>query len=206
MPGKTVGWAATALAVWISLACTREPKSDPAPAPNASVARFAATSPKQGASAEPPRQRMRWHARGPAGALLGNLRAVDLSEQQKSAVSGIETDLRSGRDPWGLQGELAQALAAEVRTKTIDRAKLEPQRKLAREAAIEEKTRQAKALNTLHATLDETQRKALVATARARQERAALRSTFAAKAEQSPRGPNARRAKRELERLSADLS
>jgi Spy/CpxP family protein refolding chaperone len=209
MSRKIGGYTAVALASFALIACTREPKSEAVPdaaAASASVARFAATAAKQGASAEPPRERMRWHARGPAGSLLGNLRAVDLSEQQKSAVSAIEAELRGGRDPWRVQGELAQALAAEVRTGKIDKKKLEPQLKIAREAATEEQTRQAKALNTLHAALDEAQRKTLVATARARQERAARRSSFSANTQDSPKGPNARRARRELERLTIDLS
>jgi Spy/CpxP family protein refolding chaperone len=209
MSRKIGGWARVALASCALIACTREPKSEAVPdagAASASVARFAATAPKQRGSPEPPRERRRWHGRGAAGSLLGNLRGVDLSEQQKSAVSAIEAELRGGRDPWRVQGELAQALAAEVRAGKIDKKKLEPQLKIAREAATEEKARQAKALNTLHATLDEAQRKTLVATARARQERASRRSSFAAKTEDSPKGPNARRAKRELERLTTELS
>ena len=133
---------------WSLLACTREPDPDnaaaPAPGANASVARFAATAPKPRASAEPPHHGGRGRVRGPAGALLSELRALELSSQQTTAVSAIEADLRGLSDAWAMRGELAQAVAAEVRAGKIDRAKLEPRLKIARDAATEGKARQAK--------------------------------------------------------------
>ena len=96
-------------------------------------------------------------------------------------------------------------MATEVRAGKIDRAKLEPQLKAARTAATEENARQAKALNALHGALDETQRKALIDAVRARQKQGAQHSGFGAKTQTAQQGPNPRRAKRELERMSLDL-
>jgi hypothetical protein len=104
-----------------------------------------------------------------------------------------------------MQGELAQAVAAEVRAGKIDRAKLEPRLKIARDAATAGKARQAKTLNALHATLDETQRKTLVGAVRERQEQRGRHMAFAGRGEQTLKGLGERRAKRELERLSTDL-
>jgi Spy/CpxP family protein refolding chaperone len=211
MPENKMGgwWAALALAPCLALACSREPKPEQSspqpPGASASVARFAGTAPKPGASAEPPHRRVRGHGRGPAGPLLGQIRKLELSPQQESAVSAIETDLQAAKDPWRLHGELAHAVATEVRAGKIDRKKLEPQLKLARDEATQESARQARALNSLHATLDEAQRKALVLAVRNRQDWGSNRSAFAAKGEETPNGPSARRAKRELERLSVDL-
>jgi len=203
-------WAAVALASCSALACVRDPKNDqPAPVQladaSASVARFAATAPRQGASAEPPRHHTRARARGPTGALLSQLRTVELSPQQATAVSAIEAELAAASDPWRIQGELGQAVAADVRAGKIDRKKLEPQLKVVRDAAAEEKARQAKALNTLHSTLEDVQRKALVLAVRGRQERRASHAAFGAKGEETLKGLSERRAKRELERLSTDL-
>jgi Spy/CpxP family protein refolding chaperone len=201
MPYNLGGWAAVTLASWSLLACTREPKPDnaaaPAPGASASVARFAGTAPKPRPSAG--------HVRGPAGALLSELRDLELSPQQMTAVSAIEADLRALSDPWRMQGELAQAVAAEVRAGKVDRAKLEPQLKIARDAATDGKARQAKALNALHATLDESQRKTLVGAVRQRQEQRGRHTAFAGRGEQTLKGLGERRAKRELERLSTDL-
>jgi Spy/CpxP family protein refolding chaperone len=205
------GWAALALAPCLALACSREPKPEQSspqpPEASASVARFAGTAPKPGASAEPPHRRMRGHGhgRGPAGPLLSQTRKLELSPQQESAVSVIEADLRAAKDPWRLHGELAKAVATEVRAGEIDRKKLEPQLKLARDEATQERARQVKALNSLHATLDEAQRRALVLAVRNRQDWGSNHSAFSAKGKEAPNGPSARRAKRELERLSADL-
>ena len=201
------GWGAIALASWSMLACKSEPPPPPheqLPDPSASVARFAATAPQPNASA-PLRHRLREPMHGPAGVLLNKLRIVQLSPKQESAVSAIEADLQGSSDPFRLHGELARAVAESVRAGKIDRKKLEPQLKVARDLASQDKARQAKALNALHATLDEAQRKAVVGALRTQLELKSGHPSFSAKGDESPTGLSSRRAQRELDRLSRDL-
>jgi len=103
---------------------------------------------------------------GPIGMFLHEARDLTLTDAQKTKLDEIEKGLKEGDTPRDEMKTLHEDLTAGIKAGKIDTAKLEADHAAVEKAMIARRDKEAESLNTLHATLDATQRKALVAEVR----------------------------------------
>lgn len=160
---------------------------------------------------------------GPSMMLFQAARGLDLKDEQKTKIDAIEKAAHEGagdanRDAIKTAAkDLHTDILAGIKAGKIDTAKLEPRYAAIDKAAAAAHDKEAEALNSLHAALDATQRKAAVASVRAKQ--AARDEKMAHRADKADKddagadggkggghgGPGGNGAKRSLDRLTRGL-
>ena len=118
------------------------------------------------------------HGADPTNALLDATKGVQLTDAQKTKLHSLEEQLEANeRDTGEAFRAQRTALAAQVRAGAIDLTKVQADESAAGTALQAHITKEADTLNGLHAVLDPSQRKAVVAAVRGRRgERAEGRS------------------------------
>jgi len=127
----------------------------------------ASGAPSGMASANKPARMMN---HGPAGMMLNAASKLDLKEPQKTAIDKLEADLAA--DDGSMKTEMKDMHAdviAGIRAGKLDTAKLDAHRAAMDKSMTARREKEATALNSLHATLDPAQRKALVASMRSKE-------------------------------------
>ncbi|AKV00639.1 hypothetical protein AKJ09_07302 [Labilithrix luteola] len=99
---------------------------------------------------------------GPAGMLIHEAKMLELNDTQKAAVTKLEEQLQTIPQPRKEAREIHVEVANEVKAGKIEQAKLAPTYTAMDKAVTAQKEQEAAALNTLYATLEPAQRKALV--------------------------------------------
>jgi Spy/CpxP family protein refolding chaperone len=170
-----LAWLSLALPVAMTAGCKDEGAAAPAPsvtaeAVKAPIASAAATGAPSAAAAG----RARNHQRGRGGGgLTGNIfraaQELELKDAQKATVEKLGEPIHAEAAPVAEMKEYHVALLAQVRAGKIELAKLEPLQAALEKAQQARKDKEAEALNGLHAALEPAQRKALVASVRAKQ-------------------------------------
>ena len=144
--------------------------------PDASVAPPSVSAPlasalaSGAASAMPPRRGPLMH--GHASTFLEAARNLTLKDEQKTAIDKLEEPLREPPAPRTEWKDFQKELADGVKAGKIDTSKLATNYTAIENSVHAQREKEATALNSLHSTLDATQRKALVAAVRAKQQEA----------------------------------
>jgi Spy/CpxP family protein refolding chaperone len=129
----------------------------------------ASAVPSASASAEPSRHEHGHRGGGPAGMLLHAASEIDLKPAQQATVSSLSNQLHDETGPSSDFTAYHAALIAGVRAGKIDAVKLAPLQAALEKDMAAHHEKEAAALNGLHAVLEASQRKALVAAVRAKQ-------------------------------------
>jgi Spy/CpxP family protein refolding chaperone len=109
-------------------------------------------------------------AHGHASTFIEAARALTLKDEQKTAIDKLEEPLREQPAPHTEWKDFQKELADGVKAGKIDTSKLATNYTAIENSAHAQREKEATALNSLHETLDATQRKALVAAVRAKQQ------------------------------------
>jgi Spy/CpxP family protein refolding chaperone len=178
---------------------------------SASASSSAAAMPT-GSSSAMRRNAMMVRAGGAVGALFRAASQADLSEEQKTKIEAIATDLREGDKNEAADGggpgkemkALHDELVAGVKAGRIDNAKMEPHYAVLEREAKERAARDVDGLGKLHDVLDADQRKKLGEQVKKQEEE---RNDKAKKAEaaHADAGPRPSPQKRRFERYAKDL-
>jgi Spy/CpxP family protein refolding chaperone len=201
-----VSWLALGITV-LPLGCAKSgPESAPISTQSAPVVQAPVLSAPTSRSSAFAQRRMD-HGPGRGGVtemMLHAARELDLKDPQKSAIEKLQQQLAPDeKGPPNEFREYQVALAAGVRAGKIDPAKLAPLQANLEKAMQARKDKEAAALNGLYAALEPPQRKALVASVRAKQtEREAhAQEKKAEGAKPTPTDWN----KRRLERMTKEM-
>jgi Spy/CpxP family protein refolding chaperone len=212
MAVKSALYLVLALTALAPLGCEDKPAT-PAPAAStaaapattaaASTAAPAASSAPAAASGAPhgDKDRGMHPGSGPTGMLLHAARGV-AKDDQKAKLDDIEKKLKTDDGPKDEMKALHTHLAAGVKAGKIDKAKLDTDHAAIEKAMKARHDAEADALNALHAALDATQRKAVVADVKAKQ---AKREEHMAGKKDEPKKDAPDMAKRKVERLTKEL-
>jgi Spy/CpxP family protein refolding chaperone len=158
------------------------------------------------------RNAMMVRAGGAVGALFRAASQADLTDEQKTKIEAIATDLREGDKTEAADGggpakemkALQEVLVAGVKAGRIDQAKLEPHYAALEKEAKERAARDVDGLGKLHDVLDAEQRKKLAEQVKKQEED---RNEKAKKAEamHADAGPRPTPQKRRFERYGKEL-
>ncbi|MCL2777876.1 MAG: Spy/CpxP family protein refolding chaperone [Polyangiaceae bacterium] len=107
---------------------------------------------------------------GPASSLIEAARAQTLKDEQKTAIDKLEEPLHEQPAPRTEWKDFQKELADGVKAGKIDTSKLAANYTAIETGVHAQREKEATALNSLHSTLDATQRKAVVAAVRAKQQ------------------------------------
>ena len=147
-------------------------------------------------------------SQGVAARLLDQADDIELTEEQKTTVEGIQKDARpepgSGEAAWK---DLHAEIVAGVKAGKLDTGKIAANMASLGKALQASLTKEAEALNALHAALEPEQRKAVVAAVRAEQAKQAARAEKRAEhaGEKDPPQAAAERNKKKLDRVTTQL-
>jgi len=184
---STLALALVALLTGASLAsgcsgCDKRPDNavDAAPTTSATPASSSATVAASDAGAADPGTRdaaagdepgRRGMHRGPGTALFQAARTLELTAEQRQKVEAAEQLSTAASDSAARDAanELNAELVAGIKAGQIDTAKLEPKYAAVEKLALALHDKEVASLNALHAALDGTQRKAVVASVRGKQ-------------------------------------
>ena len=161
----------------------------------------APSAPSASASAETPKPGYGRHGGGPAGMLFHAAEGLDLKPVQRTTIETLKQPLRDETGPSGDFKAFHAALIAGVRAGKIDLTKLAPLEAAIEKDMVAHREKEATALTALHAALDGTQRKALVAAVRAKE--AAHEAQHKAHQAEMPKPGEG--AKRRVDRLTKEL-
>ncbi len=157
------------LALLLVASCSHETTAVSTPPPPEGTAPLAASSQAPSATTAPIAERGAYGA-GPAKAMLDASEGLRLSDAHREMLRTLRDQLEAnGRDTQTAFHALRMELARQVRAGTIDIAALQPQENAAALALQAHIDKEVDTLNTLHGSLDPSQRAAVVAAVRATQ-------------------------------------
>ncbi len=196
--------ASAPFALTLVLACTTGGAADKSGAASTADSGPTAQASAAPALSAPPRPDARHHGKepgGPAGTMFRATRELTLTEEQKAKIEALETQLEGADVPADDFKELQTDVVAGIRAGKLDKTKVQADFALIDKTMAAHEAKEAAAVSGLYTALDESQRKALVASIRARE--AARDAQFAAHAEFDAGAVDW--TKRRLDRLTAQL-
>jgi Spy/CpxP family protein refolding chaperone len=200
-------WLVLPIASIVAWGCDKSSSDNPSTVASGSASAVASTaaavSAAPSASAHGPRGMFGRHG-GIAAGLFRAAHDLDLPDAQKASLNGIETSLKADDEEVRTAMKLfREDLLAGVKAGKLDTVKLTADNGLVDKAIADHKTKEAEALDALHALLDEAQRTSLALSARTRQGERETRMTGMLTSEGEGGAPDW--TKKRVDSLTADL-